>query len=171
LQPRDPSKSDLAGGPQEKRDAHPDLSGHLRDSTWDWRSWAIRADLPGQATTGSTLPPAARPERFAACALGKTVLLTTHYMEEAHRLTDRLAILRDGEIVATGAPAELLSTNGSVEITMGSEGCVTGLGMDEPNDAIVACLVAELSAVRCPCMEEETISYYFGIGNAGVCPP
>jgi hypothetical protein len=61
-------------------------------------------------------------------------------------------------------------TNGSVEITMGSQGCVTGLGMDQPNDAIVACLVAELSAVRCPCTEEETISHYFGIGNTGVCP-
>lgn len=61
-------------------------------------------------------------------------------------------------------------TNGSVEITMGAEGCVTALGMDEPNDDIVACLVAELSAVDCPCVEEETISHYFGIGNDGTCP-
>lgn len=61
-------------------------------------------------------------------------------------------------------------TNGTVEITMGAEGCVTGLGMDEPNDDIVACLVAEIDAVRCPCLEEESISYYFGVGNMGVCP-
>ena len=39
-----------------------------------------------------------------ARALGRNILLTTHYMEEAQRLADRLAILRDGEIVATGSP-------------------------------------------------------------------
>jgi ABC-2 type transport system ATP-binding protein len=39
--------------------------------------------------------------------LGKTVLLTTHYMEEAQHLSDRVAILRDGEIVASGSPDEL----------------------------------------------------------------
>ena len=48
--------------------------------------------------------------------LGKTVLLTTHYLEEAQRLADRVAILRDGRIAATAAPQELLSANGSVEI-------------------------------------------------------
>ena len=41
-------------------------------------------------------------------ALGKTVLLTTHYMEEAQTLADRVAILRAGRIVAIGPPAELL---------------------------------------------------------------
>lgn len=61
-------------------------------------------------------------------------------------------------------------TNGSVEITMGAEGCVTALGMDQPNEEIVACLVAELSAVHCPCTDEESISHWFGIGNTGVCP-
>ena len=35
-------------------------------------------------------------------ALGKTVFLTTHYMDEAQHLADRVAILRDGEIVAQG---------------------------------------------------------------------
>ena len=40
-------------------------------------------------------------------ALGKTVLLTTHYMEEAEALADRVAIIVDGRIVAEGAPAEL----------------------------------------------------------------
>ncbi len=39
--------------------------------------------------------------------LGKTVFLTTHYMEEAQHLSDRVAILRAGEIVATGRPDEL----------------------------------------------------------------
>ena len=40
-------------------------------------------------------------------ALGKTILLTTHYMEEAERLADRIAVMRDGRIVATGTPATL----------------------------------------------------------------
>ena len=40
-------------------------------------------------------------------ALGKTLFLTTHYMEEAQHLSDHVAILRDGQIVAVGRPAEL----------------------------------------------------------------
>jgi ABC-2 type transport system ATP-binding protein len=40
-------------------------------------------------------------------ALGKTLFLTTHYMEEAQHLSDRVAILREGQIVAIGKPAEL----------------------------------------------------------------
>ncbi len=40
-------------------------------------------------------------------ALGKTVFLTTHYMDEAQHLADRVAILRAGEIVAEGRPDEL----------------------------------------------------------------
>src|SRR5690606_27102707 len=39
---------------------------------------------------------------------GTTVLLTTHYMEEAERLCDRLAIMTSGRIVAEGAPAALI---------------------------------------------------------------
>ncbi|MFI9205808.1 ABC transporter ATP-binding protein [Streptomyces sp. NPDC053048] len=39
---------------------------------------------------------------------GTTVLLTTHYLEEAEALADRLAIMREGQIVATGTPAEVI---------------------------------------------------------------
>jgi ABC-2 type transport system ATP-binding protein len=42
--------------------------------------------------------------------LGKTILLTTHYLDEAEQLSDRVAVLRDGRIVATGTPAELTRT-------------------------------------------------------------
>jgi ABC-2 type transport system ATP-binding protein len=38
-----------------------------------------------------------------------TVLLTTHYMDEAERLCDRLAIIDQGKIIASGTPAELIS--------------------------------------------------------------
>ena len=40
-------------------------------------------------------------------ALGKTVFLTTHYMDEAERLADRIAVIVGGEIVACGTPATL----------------------------------------------------------------
>jgi ABC-2 type transport system ATP-binding protein len=46
-------------------------------------------------------------------ALGKTVLLTTHYLDEAQQLSDRVAVLREGRIVTIGAPSVL--TGGSVE--------------------------------------------------------
>ena len=46
-------------------------------------------------------------------ALGKTILLTTHYLDEAEQLADRVAVLREGAIVREGTPAEL--TGGSVE--------------------------------------------------------
>ncbi|HEY6758299.1 MAG TPA: ABC transporter ATP-binding protein [Baekduia sp.] len=39
--------------------------------------------------------------------LGKTVLLTTHYLDEAQALCDRVAIIKEGRIVAEGPPAEL----------------------------------------------------------------
>jgi ABC-2 type transport system ATP-binding protein len=39
--------------------------------------------------------------------LGKTVLLTTHYLDEAQALADRVAIIKDGRILAVGPPSEL----------------------------------------------------------------
>ena len=39
--------------------------------------------------------------------LGKTVFLTTHYMDEAQRLADRVTIIAGGEIVARGTPEDL----------------------------------------------------------------
>jgi ABC-2 type transport system ATP-binding protein len=39
--------------------------------------------------------------------LGKTILLTTHYLDEAQELADRVAIVKDGRVLAIGAPGEL----------------------------------------------------------------
>jgi ABC-2 type transport system ATP-binding protein len=64
-----------------------------------------------EPTTG--FDPAARRQAWETIrdlrALGKSILLTTHYMEEAQRLSDRIAILADGRIVTTGSPRELLA--------------------------------------------------------------
>src|SRR5215203_5893571 len=49
-------------------------------------------------------------------ALGMTVVLTTHYMEEADRLCDRIAIVDHGRIVVEGTPAELKQAEGSLTL-------------------------------------------------------
>ena len=41
--------------------------------------------------------------------LGKTVLLTTHFMDEAQALADRIAVLVDGRIVSDGTPADVIA--------------------------------------------------------------
>ena len=62
-----------------------------------------------EPTTG--FDPAARREAWSTirslCELGKTVFLTTHFMDEAQQLADRVAMMRDGEIIALGTPDEL----------------------------------------------------------------
>jgi ABC-2 type transport system ATP-binding protein len=48
-------------------------------------------------------------------ALGKTILLTTHYLDEAEQLADRVAVLREGRIVREGTPRELTGVFGGGE--------------------------------------------------------
>ena len=47
---------------------------------------------------------------------GRTVVLTTHYMDEAERLCDRVAIIDNGNIIAQGSPAELIARLGGDHI-------------------------------------------------------
>jgi ABC-2 type transport system ATP-binding protein len=62
-----------------------------------------------EPTTG--FDPAARRSAWSAIRslrdLGKTVVLTTHYLDEAQELSDRVAIIKDGRILAIGTPREL----------------------------------------------------------------
>jgi ABC-2 type transport system ATP-binding protein len=64
--------------------------------------------------------------------LGKTVLLTTHYLDEAEQLSDRVAVLREGEIVTLGAPAELTGGEQETEIRYRRNGEVVMLRTTEP---------------------------------------
>lgn len=55
---------------------------------------------------------------------GKTVLLTTHYLQEADALADRIAVINQGEIIAEGTPAEIKAQTAGKRIR-----CVTSLSI------------------------------------------
>jgi ABC-2 type transport system ATP-binding protein len=59
-------------------------------------------------------------------ARGKTVLLTTHYLEEADALADRVVVINQGQIIAEGSPAEIKAQTAGKKIR-----CVTRLSVEE----------------------------------------
>ena len=92
-------------------------------------------------------------ERFKAA--GRAILLTTHYMEEAERLCDRVAIVDHGRVIALGTPRELVATLSAehvVEFALGQdarvdEGAlrgVTGVAAAARRDGTWRVRVAEL---------------------------
>ncbi|MEX2107810.1 MAG: ABC transporter ATP-binding protein [Solirubrobacterales bacterium] len=87
----------LSGGQQRRLDVGMALIGNPE---------LLFLDEP---TTG--FDPLARRQTWETIAglrdLGKTVFLTTHYMDEAQRLADRVAIIASGEVVARGTPEDL----------------------------------------------------------------
>jgi ABC-2 type transport system ATP-binding protein len=72
--------------------------------------------------------------------LGKTILLTTHYLDEAEQLSDRVAVLREGRIVASGTPADLTRTP-ATEIRYREDGRDVVLRTEQPTRVL-----AELTA-------------------------
>src|SRR5690349_14671346 len=71
-----------------------------------------------EPTTG--LDPQSRRQLWGLIELfkseGRTVLLTTHYMDEAQRLCDRVAIIDKGKVIALGTPRELIQSLGGTEV-------------------------------------------------------
>ena len=65
-------------------------------------------------------------------SLGKTILLTTHYLDEAERLADKVAVLRRGTIVAVGPPADLIGAAPATEIRYHDNGREVVLETDSP---------------------------------------
>jgi ABC-2 type transport system ATP-binding protein len=69
-------------------------------------------------------------------ALGKTVLLTTHYLDEAQSLADRVAIIKDGRIVAEGPPSELGAGGSTYRVSYVSQGRRVEHQTDDPTDLL-----------------------------------
>jgi ABC-2 type transport system ATP-binding protein len=109
---------------QEKADARFDtLSGGQRQRLALALAFVNRPQLVllDEPTTG--LDPQSRRELHAAIRRmkhdGYTVLFTTHYLDEAEALCDRVAIIDHGRIVATGAPRELIAqSQGRQSVTL-----------------------------------------------------
>ena len=125
--PRDVDEVVRLVGLEEKRDARvKTLSGGQK------RRLDLGVALVGdpellfldEPTTG--FDPAARRAAWemirALRSLGKTILLTTHYLDEAQELCDRVAVLRAGEIVRIGAPSELRGGGAEAEIRFRRDG-------------------------------------------------
>ena len=76
---------------------------------WPWRSWAGRRS--SSSTSRPRHGPAGAARHLGAArelrADGVTVVLTTHYMDEAERLADRIHIIDHGRLIASGSPLEL----------------------------------------------------------------
>ena len=94
--------------------------------------------------------------------LGKTILLTTHYLDEAEQLADRVAVLRRGEIVAVGPPEELIGAAPATEIRYRENGRDVVLETDSPTRVLNELTAKALSenreleglVVRRPSLEE-----------------
>ncbi len=75
-----------------------------------------------------------------------------------------------GEVVAACQSRATCPAKGCVEATMGSDGCVTSIGMTEPQDEFVACLVESFGAYRCPC-GMTFARRFLGLGASGCHRP
>jgi len=134
---------------REKRDAWVEkLSGGQRQRL------AVACALVGdpdilfldEPTTG--LDPQSRRQLWdvieAFKARGGTVVLTTHYMDEAERLCDRVAVMDHGRVIALGSPRELIASLGAdhvVEFALKD-------GVEPPPEAALAALPGVVSARR-----------------------
>jgi len=74
-------------------------------------------------------------------ALGKTIVLTTHYLDEAQQLADRVAVIREGELIRLGTPEELIGVTPDVEVRYRENGRDVVVTTSEPTQ-----LLAELTA-------------------------
>jgi ABC-2 type transport system ATP-binding protein len=139
--PRDPAETIALVGLEEKADTRTkELSGGQR------RRLDLALALIGdpelvfldEPTTG--FDPAARRTAWGVVRrlkeLGKTVLLTTHYLDEAQALADRVAIVKDGRIVAEGPPDRLGRGSARYRVSYLSDGHRVEHQTDDPTELL-----------------------------------
>jgi ABC-2 type transport system ATP-binding protein len=165
--PRDVDEVVDLVGLGEKRDARvKTLSGGLKRRLDLGVALVGNPDLVflDEPTTG--FDPAARRSAWELVrslrSLGKTILLTTHYLDEAQQLADRVAVIRQGRIVSLGTPAELIGETRTTEIRFRRDGELVVLETEEPtrmlyeltSEAVRAGHELEQLEVRRPTLED-----------------
>jgi ABC-2 type transport system ATP-binding protein len=151
--PRDADEVIKLVGLEEKRDARvKTLSGGQK------RRLDLGVALVGdpdlvfldEPTTG--FDPAARRAAWdmirALRSLGKTILLTTHYLDEAEQLADRVAVLREGQIIREGTPAELTGGTNETEVRYRQDGHEVVIHTTEPTRLLQELTAAALAEGR-----------------------
>jgi ABC-2 type transport system ATP-binding protein len=151
--PRDVDEVIKLVGLEEKRDARvKTLSGGQK------RRLDLGVALVGdpdlvfldEPTTG--FDPAARRAAWdlirALRSLGKTILLTTHYLDEAEQLADRVAVLREGRIIREGTPAELTGGTSETEVRYRQDGHEVVIHTTEPTRLLQELTAAALAEGR-----------------------
>ena len=151
--PRDVDEVIKLVGLEEKRDARvKTLSGGQK------RRLDLGVALVGdpdlvfldEPTTG--FDPAARRAAWdmirALRSLGKTILLTTHYLDEAEQLADRVAVLREGRIIREGTPSELTGGSSETEVRYRQDGHEVVIHTTEPTRLLQELTAAALAEGR-----------------------
>src|SRR5215210_4481359 len=109
----------IANLPDRRHDRVSKLSGGMRRRLLIARALVHRPRLVLMDEPTVGLDPQVRQELWALIdamrAEGTTILMSTHYIEEAQRLADTVMIMSHGSAVAAGAPAELVATHAGLE--------------------------------------------------------
>ena len=151
--PRDVDEVIRLVGLEEKRDARvKTLSGGQKRRLDLGVALVGNPDLVflDEPTTG--FDPAARRAAWEMIrslrSLGKTILLTTHYLDEAERLADRVAVVREGRIIREGTPGELTGGATETEVRYRENGHDVVIRTAEPPKVLHELTQAALAAGR-----------------------